>query len=58
MPLDRLRLVQLLQMLFLLIRQHLAPRHNGLLQSRNAAEADDGASHPLVDPRQGDMGDL
>jgi hypothetical protein len=40
---DYLGLVKLLQVLLLLLRQHLPPGGDGLIQSLNLAEADDGA---------------
>ena len=58
MPGDSLGLVELLQILFLLGRQDLARRRDRLVQALEAAEANDGAGHALVDPSQGNMRDL
>ena len=52
---DSLGLVELLQILFLLCRQDLARRPDGLVQALEAAEANDGAGDTLVDPSQGDV---
>ena len=49
---DFLRLIQLLQVLLLLLRQRLPRSTNRLVQTLLAAEANDGTGHALVDPRQ------
>lgn len=55
MPDDSLGLVELLEVLFLLLRQDLPLRLNRLVDPLDTAEPDDRARHPLVDPRQRDM---
>ena len=53
-----LGLVELLQVLLLLIGQDLAVGLDGFVHAAHAAEADDGAAAPLVDPGEGDGGHL
>jgi hypothetical protein len=50
MTLDCLWLVQLLEVFLLLFRQHFPPRRDGLLQSLNLAEANNGTCNALIDP--------
>ena len=50
MPLDNRRLIRLLEILLLLIRQRLAPGLERLVDPLDAAEADDGRRAALVDP--------
>lgn len=52
MPVDALRLIQLLQVPFLLLGEHLALGLHGLVDAVDAAEPDNGARHTLIDPRQ------
>ena len=58
MPLNRLRLVQLLEVLFLFRGQNLASHPNRLLHPLHAAKADNRTGDTLVDPRERNVGDL
>jgi len=55
---DSLRLVELLEVFFLLFRQYLPLCLNRLIDTLDTAEPNNRTSHPLVDPRQRYMAHL
>ena len=57
-PIDCLRLVELLEVFLLLLRQNFPSGRDGLVKPLNLAEANNRARNPLVDPCQSDMRDL
>ena len=54
-PIDCLGLVELLEIFLFLLRQDLSSGRDGLVQSLNLAEANNGARNPSIDPCQSDM---
>lgn len=58
MTIDRLGLIELLEILLLFLCQDFPFSGDGLVQPLNLAKANDGARNSLVDPRQSNVRDL